>query len=337
MTNPAPEEMRISATYMRILAREHPDPHAILARLGVADGAASDSETSSLSDLFTLVRAIDACQSDRGWHLESARKTADHFHGPLTFALMSAPTLGHGLDAFARYTRTRASYLRGKTYRTGQKFIVEIEELRDLEELRPLFVEIPFRILHDYVAMIGDVNLAAATLSLNYPASPERRYYERGFECPVLFEQGRNALTMPAAWMAIPNPQYDESTWLNAIAQCEVALSELSPADTVARTRAYINATLARNPKNLCIDDAARIFGVSARTLIRRLGKSGSSFQTLRDRARQDLALRLLRKPNLTVEDVAVALGFSDAANFSRAFKRWFGAPPHRYRRQRTG
>jgi AraC-like DNA-binding protein len=133
------------------------------------------------------------------------------------------------------------------------------------------------------------------------------------------------------------NPQYEESAWSNAINLCEVALSELNPTDTVARTRAYVTATLARDPRALCIDDAARNFGMSARTLIRLLGKSGTSFQALRDSGRQDLALRLLRKPNLTVEDVALALGFSDAANFSRAFKRWFGAPPHRYRRERTG
>jgi len=331
------KEMRVSATYLRILAREHSDPPEILAALGVADAAASDSDTVSVADLFTLVREIDRDHRDRGWHLEFARRTADHFHGPLTFALVSAPTIGDGLYAFARYVQIRAPYFRGMHYRTGPKFSIEIEELRDLEDIRHLLVEIPFRILHDYVAMIGAVNLAAATLSLQYPAAKGRDYYERGFECRVLFEQQSNALTMPAAWMVIPNPQYDESAWSSATARCEVAFSELTPADTVGRIRAYINATLAREPRNLSIDDAARALGVSVRTLIRRLGKSGSSFQTLRDGARQDLALRLLGKPNLTVEDVAVALGFSDAANFSRAFKRWFGASPRRYHRQRGG
>ncbi len=328
------DEMRISDTYVRILAREHSSPHEILASLGVAEHGASDSETTLVTDFFMLVRAVDHSHTDRGWHLDFARRTADHFHGPLTFALVSAPTIGAGLDAFARYVRIRVPYLSGTASRAGLKFSIELEELRELADIRHLLIEIPFRILHDYVAMLGAVNLAMATLSLNYPARNERQYYAHGFDCAVSFDQPSNVITMPAAWMAIPNPQYDESTWVNAITRCEVALSELSPADTVARARAYIDATLAREPQHLCIDNAARSLGVSVRTLIRRLGSSGSSFRTLRDKARRDLALRLLRKPNLTVEDIALALGFSEAANFSRAFKRWFGASPGRYRRE---
>jgi AraC-like DNA-binding protein len=337
MRVPNSENLQISATYLRILAREHADPSGILAELGVEDSVASDSETVSVSDFFALVRAVDECHSDRAWHLEYAHRTADHFHGPLTFAMMSAPTIGEGLGAIGRYMSIRASYLRSGTSRTGRDFSIELIESQDLGDIRHLLLEITFRILHDYVAMIGDVNLAAATLSLTYPAGEDRAYYDKGFNCRVLFDQDANVLTMPAAWMAIPNPQHEQSTWTNAIAQCEVALSELDQEDAVARTRSFINATMIREPASLCIDDAAKFMGMSTRTLIRRLGNDGTSFQELRDSARQDLALRLLRKPNLTVESIAAATGFSDAANFSRAFKRWFGASPRRYRRERTG
>ena len=205
MKTPAPEEMRISTTYMRMLAREQRDPQAILGPLGVANESPSDSKTISVSDFFALVHAVDACHVDRAWHLDLARRTADHFHGPLTFVLMSAPTIGDGLDAFAHYTPIRVPYLRSKTYRTGREHTYEIAEFGDLGDLRHLFLEIPFRVLHDYVAMIGDVNLSAAVLSLTYPASAERPYYEDGFDCGVLFDQEKNALAMPAAWTAILN------------------------------------------------------------------------------------------------------------------------------------
>ncbi len=328
------EAMRMPATYLRLLAREHPRPQQILTRFGVFESAPSDPDTISVAEFFALVRAVDSSRPDRGWHLDMARRTADHFHGPLTFALMSAPTIGDGVRAFARYVRIRVPYLRGATQQTGFKFKIEFAELGDFDDLRPVLLEIPFRILQDYVSMIGDVNLEAASLSLKYPSTRKRRYYRQGFDCPVLFEQSANVLTMPAAWMAIPNPQYDETTWLNARAQCEVALSDLTPTDTVTRTRVYVDAVLPRDPRKLCIDDAARNLGLSVRTLIRRLRKDGTSFQAVRDKARQDLALRLLRKPNLTVEEIALAVGFSGAANFSRAFKRWFGSSPVRYRRE---
>lgn len=330
------EALRLPATYLRILAREHPDRRGILARYRGQEDGASDPRTTSVAELFALLRAIEAARPDRDWHLDLARRTA-HFHGPLTFAMMSAPTIGEGLEAFSRFVQIRGPYFSSLTRRTGLKFSIELEELGDLADLRALLCEIPFRILHDHVAMIGDVNLSAASLCLRYPKPPRRDYYERGFDCPVLFDQPANALTMPAAWMAIPNPQYDESTWSNAVAQCELAQAESSPTDVVARTRAYLAVTLDGRRRNPGIDAAAEACGMSARTLIRRLRERGHSFQTLRDSARQERALQLLNSPGTTMREIASTLGFSDAANFSRAFKRWFGVPPTRYRRARPG
>ena len=327
------EQLRISATYIRRLAREHPDSEHILQRLGIVDVPRDDAGTVALTDFLHLLRTVDAHRRDRGWHLDFARRTADHFHGPLTFALMSAPSIGDGLEAFAQYVSIRGAYLRGKTAAVGLKYVLELQETVDLGEMRCILLEIAFRIIHDYLAIIGDVNLAAATLSLRYRHSAERRYYRDGFDCPVSFCQPRNALTIPIVWTAIPNPQYDEATWANAISQCNKALPESDPVDIITRTQVYIDATLAQRNSHLCIDDAARHLGISVRTLIRRLRGHGTSFQTLRDRARQQLAIRLLAKPSMTVEDVALAVGFSDAANFTRAFKRWHGAPPGQFRR----
>lgn len=331
------EALRMPATYSRILARAHPDRSGVRAPHPGPENDDSDPKTIAVAEFFAGIREIEAVRPASGWHLELARRTADHFHGPLTFALLSAPTIGDGLEAFVRYLPTRAPYLSGATRGTDRKFGIEFGELGDLGDIRALLYEMPFRILHDYVAMIGDVNLAAASLCLRYPRAARCDYYERGFDCPVLFEQPANALIIPAAWTAIPNPQYDERTWSNARAQCEVALAELNPADVVARTRAYVVATLEGEPRDLGIEGAANQLGMSVRTLIRRLGDSGYTFQALRDGARQELALRLLNKPGTTMEDVAAALGFSDAGNFSRAFKRWFGASPGRYRRMRAG
>ena len=100
--------------------------------------------------------------------------------------------------------------------------------------------------------------------------------------------------------------------------------------------KAFVDATLAQDPRALNIGHAAATLGLSVRTLIRRLRAQGTSFQTLRDAARRALALRLLDRPGMTIEEISVALGFSDPANFSRAFKRWFGMPPLRFRRERS-
>lgn len=76
------------------------------------------------------------------------------------------------------------------------------------------------------------------------------------------------------------------------------------------------------------LDGAARHFGVSPATLKRHLAHHGSSFQGEFDTLRSHLACYLLREEGHGNERVAHALGFHDAANFRRSFKRWTGLTP---------
>lgn len=72
---------------------------------------------------------------------------------------------------------------------------------------------------------------------------------------------------------------------------------------------------------------------MSARTLARRLDGEGTSFSKLLDELRRELAIGHLRDRDISVSEVAFLLGFGDANAFSRAFKRWTGEPPSRFKR----
>ena len=140
----------------------------------------------------------------------------------------------------------------------------------------------------------------------------------------------------PPRGPAIPNPQRDDRTWANSLAQCELALTAMDPHDVVRQVRAYIDATLAQDAHALGIAHAAAALGLSVRTLIRRLRVRDTSFQELRDTARRNLALQLLDRPGTTVSEITHALGFSDPGNFSRAVQALVRcARPRQYRRQR--
>jgi AraC-like DNA-binding protein len=64
----------------------------------------------------------------------------------------------------------------------------------------------------------------------------------------------------------------------------------------------------------------------------RRLLAEGTSFGELLDDARKARALVLLRSPKLTLHDVAEQVGYSDLSNFTRAFRRWTGVTPSKFR-----
>ncbi|MGB6055137.1 MAG: helix-turn-helix transcriptional regulator [Burkholderiaceae bacterium] len=80
------------------------------------------------------------------------------------------------------------------------------------------------------------------------------------------------------------------------------------------------------------IDAVARQLHMTGRTLRRKLQAQGVSYQSILTDVRRQLALGYLRKTRMSVEDIAAALGFSDAANFRHAFKKWTGRTPGEYR-----
>ena len=82
----------------------------------------------------------------------------------------------------------------------------------------------------------------------------------------------------------------------------------------------------------MSFDDVAKSLNMSARTLRRKLREENTSFRKLVDELRMDMAIKYLRDTGLTVEEIAEALGFSDAANFRHAFRRWTKAAPHEFR-----
>jgi AraC-like DNA-binding protein len=90
-------------------------------------------------------------------------------------------------------------------------------------------------------------------------------------------------------------------------------------------------------PGDAAIDAVARAMHMSPRTLQRKLDAEGASFSEVVDEVRQRLARRWLVDERRTLADVAFALGFSDLATFSRAFKRWTGKPPGAWRHAEGG
>lgn len=81
------------------------------------------------------------------------------------------------------------------------------------------------------------------------------------------------------------------------------------------------------------ISQIADSFGMSERTLHRRLSYEGTRFSTLLDEARFRRSRQLLTDRTKTVEDIAFAIGFSEPSSFSRAFRRWSGMGSTEFRR----
>jgi AraC-like DNA-binding protein len=98
-----------------------------------------------------------------------------------------------------------------------------------------------------------------------------------------------------------------------------------------------VRSTLARwtGDRPPSTTEVAMVLGVSARTLQRRLRESGTSYRGLLGEALRARAERMLLDPGIDVAEVAARLGFTDASNFCRAFRRWTGTSPGEFRGSR--
>ncbi|PWJ84559.1 helix-turn-helix protein [Pseudaminobacter salicylatoxidans] len=77
----------------------------------------------------------------------------------------------------------------------------------------------------------------------------------------------------------------------------------------------------------------ANEFGISTRTLHRQLALFGSNFRDLRNSVMLHSAKELLTDTENSVTDVALMLGFSETAAFSRAFRHLAGQTPVQFQR----
>lgn len=85
------------------------------------------------------------------------------------------------------------------------------------------------------------------------------------------------------------------------------------------------------------ISHVASDLGVAERTLQRRLGSEGTSYNAILNGTRRSVAERLLRRRELSIAEIAHALGFGDVPSFHRAFVRWTGVTPGKFCKDQTG
>ncbi len=174
--------------------------------------------------------------------------------------------------------------------------------------------------------MGSDFGFDAVEVTWPAPHAADRSAAVMG--CQVAFGASRNRFTFAAAWLDREARYGNAISSAEVIALCEARLREI---DEASGTSGRVRTALLRGrllPHS--IDAVADELGTSVRTLRRRLAAEGSSFREIHDDLRRDLALRLLQKKGTTVEEVAFALGFSDAANFRHAFRRWTNRSPRR-------
>jgi len=248
----------------------------------------------------------------------------------LGYAWLASHTLREALNRFVRYLRV----------------VSEVAFLKLEEEPDGLKVTWGFELLGMRIPAQIDMSMALAIhiCRLNYgedlmpvavnfihaqPSCAEE--YFKLFKAPVWFSADRDSMTISFAdvdkYLIGANPQLAR---LNDQVMIDY-LGKLDKDNSVDRVRAVIIDTLPSG--GMADEKVAGQLNMSVRSLQRRLKEAGTTFRTLLEGVRRDLAATYVQDPDIELVEVAFLLGFSDQSAFSRAFKRWTGSSPSTVRK----
>jgi len=176
----------------------------------------------------------------------------------------------------------------------------------------------------------ADFSLRHVSFEHETPSCHER--FAETFQSPVFYSQPENALWIDPLLVHEPlasaNPELVRIN--DRIATDYIA--KLDRSDLGMRVRSRLIEYLPRG--HFGEAEIASSLNLSQRSLQRRLSEQGLSFTQLLETTRRDLGLQYVRDPQHSFNEIAFLLGFTEPANFSRAFKRWYGKTPSQFREE---
>lgn len=334
----------VSRAYVRIaLQSEVASPEALLANTGLTEEKLAVTEFIPATDLATIFRNYDRHASNRAWPAELGAKFNVAAHGPMGFAALSAPTLGDALDVFATLYPSRVTAIEAKTFNTPTHTIMQIEHVTGDGEFGEWLVEVIMKIAESLLeAVLGHPVGKNVAIHFAHKTPEESDLLMNAFGANVFFESKNNTISLPLAWRQLPSPLHDESAYRTNLIKCRELITLREQSDSAAfnvRNHLYqhFDAQLLRQSKTTApptLERMAEQLLTTPRTLIRRLENENTSFKQLLESLRREYAETLLRDARLNIADVADILGYSDAANFGRAFRRWYGESPAKWRKR---
>jgi AraC-like DNA-binding protein len=186
-----------------------------------------------------------------------------------------------------------------------------------------------------FLRMVSGRDDLVARVEVEFPAPEYRDQYADFFPCEVRFGAERNALVLHEWALPLTVRTRCASTYsaLKLLADRELERVRLGLSFREMTERA-IGPLL--NGQTPTLEQVAQRLNMAPWTVRRRLTDEGYTFQQVLNDTRRDLAVSYVRDTTLTLGEIAYLLGFGSATAFQRAFKRWTGEAPGRFR-ERSG
>lgn len=256
------------------------------------------------------------------------RGGASHL-GLAGFLVRTAPTVERALKVLVEYLdlSDEAGHvtLEVDSKLTTLAYVIHVPDIEAADQIYDMSMAVGCNMLR---ALCGDT-WRPKEVRLQRTMPDEVAPYRRVFRAPIRFNASETAITISSHWLAHRAPTADELMY-RYLEREAVELHERRGMSLMDALPAVLGQGLQQ--ERFSAPEIAAALGMHERTLHRRLRDHGTSFRRELDTVRLALSQQMLRATHLTIEEIAVSLGYTSSSAYIRAFQRWADTTPMRWR-----
>ena len=275
-----------------------------------------------------LARALD----DEFFGLDSRRMKSGSF-ALLCRSLVGCRDLAEALDRSLHFYALILDDLGGRLVVAGPKARIVLADTRPAGAGRVFAHETFLMLLHGVACWLVGRRIPIERAEFAYPEPRHSVEYRVMYSTTLGFDAAHTAIEFDARHLGLRVVQDGRSVeeFLRG-APANILVKYKNGNSLGARVRRRLRQSLPRKFPEF--DALADEMHMAAATLRRRLHQEGTSYRSIKDDLRRDLAIDSLSHSQRSVAAIARELGFADRSAFHRAFRKWTGAAPGEFRRK---
>ncbi len=251
--------------------------------------------------------------------------------GPIAIAARNAQTVGDALAQVTTYAHVYSPAITAQLHVDGVEVTYEFGTLLKRLPYRPHVVELALGVTLSTFRMLGGEEFRPIRITFTHPRISPPAAYAEHLGCPIEFEAERDSLTFHAGLLRRRLRQVDPLAH-------DVAIRLMTGQDRDDAFEGVVSALVVRSlPTGAAtLEDVSRLLMMHPRAVQRGLADAGTTFATVVDDVRRDLASDLLASRAVPLSTVARQLGYTEQSSLTRSCRRWYGMAPLAKRRELT-
>ncbi|MEH0876451.1 AraC family transcriptional regulator [Pectobacterium cacticida] len=256
--------------------------------------------------------------------------------GLLGYLCLSSQTIGQALTHLTHYfpLHQQDGALRLHQHPDGCYLEYEVDDGTIINYRQN--VELSMMIFLNIIRHVLGKEWAPNKVYFTHQAPHAKQDHWQLFGCAVYFQKPQNAIFFSSDILSHPMPESNDQLF-NVIRHSLEMVSERNQkaVNLVSEVKNELITLLATGSPRL--DIIAQRLNMPSWTLQRRLAEHGVNFKEMIENTRRELAVYYLEQRQVSISELSSLLGYAEVSVLSRAFHRWYGASPRKWRSSIAG